>query len=95
MEARRIEIDGIAWLAWLSGGGAYGTGIIGNGVVEAVHFATADAPTTPVYEALLPAGAFEDLFDNELTHVFRSARRVVEMSEAPARPATRRLADQS
>ena len=78
-------------VAWRSGRSAYGTGICGLGNLEAVHFGNADAPEVPVYENLLAAGAFDNLFDEELRALLRSARRVVDASSVPERPATRRL----
>ena len=88
---RRCVIDGAEWRVWPSGGGAYGTGPCGLGNVEAVHFATADAPDVPVYEALIAAGRFDCLFDDEIVDVFRKARRVVDATQLAERQATRRV----
>lgn len=88
--ARRFACDGVDWLAWPSGASAYGTGTCGPASLEAVHFARADAPAQPVYEALLPAGRFYGLFDEELAALLRNATRIVDPSERPARPVNRR-----
>jgi hypothetical protein len=88
--ARQFECDGVAWLAWPSGAGAYGTGTFGPAALEAVHFARADTPAEPAYETLLPAGRFYGLFDEELATLLRAATRIVDSSERPAKPATRR-----
>lgn len=88
--ARSFECDGTQWLAWPSGSGAYGTGICGPASLQAVHFARADAPGQPAYEALLPAGRFYGLFDEELAALLHAATRVVDPSERPAKPVSRR-----
>lgn len=88
--ARQFSCDGVAWLAWPSGASAYGTGTCGPASLEAVHFARADAPAEPAYESLLPAGRFFGLFDDELVSLLRTATKVVDPAERPARPATRR-----
>jgi hypothetical protein len=88
--ARRFEADGLLWLAWLSGSSAYGTGTCGPAALEAVHFAHAEAPTQPVYEALLAAGRFHGLFDDELIALLRAATRIVDPSDRPVKAANRR-----
>jgi hypothetical protein len=85
-----FTVDGEAWVAWESGGGAYGTGNRGLGNVRAVHFARADAPDVPLFEALLGAGRFDDLFEEELLTLFRGARKVVDPGDVPIRPMGRR-----
>jgi hypothetical protein len=87
---RAFSMDGEEWLAWASGGGAYGTGNRGLGNVTAVHFARATAPDIPVLEALLAAGQFEDLFDAELIRLFGTARTIVDPADVPVRPIGRR-----
>ncbi len=86
---REFEFDGAVWVAWPSGGGAYGTGALGLGAVQAIHFARKETPETPLYEALLAAGAFETLFDDELSAVFRIARKIVDPAETGQRPSRR------
>lgn len=88
--ARRFTHDGGEWIAWASGGGAYGTGALGAAAVEAVHFARASDPAVPLFEALLPAGRFIGLYDDELINLFRAAVRVVDVSELPEPPIRRR-----
>lgn len=87
---RQFAYEGENWVAWTSGGGAYGTGNRALGNVESVHFARADAPATPVLEGLLPAGRFENLHDVELIQLFREARKVVNPADGPQRPLKRR-----
>ena len=90
MSVREIAIDGEEWVAWPSGCGAYGTGALGLGNVEAIHFAHSSAPTVAVLEALLAANTFYQLFDDELIRIFREARRVVDPAELGDKGATRR-----
>jgi hypothetical protein len=87
---RPLVVDGEEWVAWASGGGAYGTGNRGLGNVTAVHFARASAPDVPVLEALLAAGRFDDLFDTELAQLFGTGRTIVDPGDVPVRPAGRR-----
>lgn len=88
--ARRFVCDEQEWLAWPSGASAYGTGTVAPASLEAVHFARAEAPDTPAFEALLPAGRFYGMFDDELMVLLRRATKVAEPGERPLRPATRR-----
>ncbi len=87
---RAFACDAEEWVAWVSGAGAYGTGVHSLGNVEAVHFARAAAPELPVREALVPAGILEGLYDEELIAVLRSATPIVEPGSAGAKPAARR-----
>ena len=77
-EERQFDADGRMWIARLSGKGAYGTGSYGLGLLDAVHFFAADAPTVPVREALLARGRFETLFDDELIRLLGAATPIVE-----------------
>ncbi|MGH7468035.1 MAG: hypothetical protein ACRENP_08615 [Longimicrobiales bacterium] len=61
----------------MSGRGAYGTGPWGLAALQAIHFARADVPDVPVWEALLPAGRFPNLFQHELIALLHAARRIV------------------
>ena len=88
--ARHFMSDEVEWLAWLSGASAYGTGTCGTAAVEAVHFARADAPDRPAFEALVPAGRFHGLFEAELVALLKTATRVAEPGERPAKAANRR-----
>jgi len=74
---REITIDGVSWVVYSSGGGAYGTGHWGLAPFEAIHFARADSGDTPELEALLPSQRLDDLFDAELVALFRTARAIV------------------
>lgn len=87
---RNFIHDGMEWFAWPSGSSAYGTGTIGPAALEAVHFARSDAPEVPVYEALISARRFFAMFDDELITLLAGARKVVDPSERPLKPATRR-----
>ena len=87
---RRFTCDGGEWLCWPSGASAYGTGILGPAALEAVHFARGEQPETPAFEALIPAGTFFGLYDEELITILQGATKVVDASERPAKPATRR-----
>jgi hypothetical protein len=87
---RSLVCDDVEWVAWVSGGSAYGTGNRGLGNVEAVHFAHASAPTVPVKEALIARGRFESLYDEELIEVLRAACKVVDPATVPTRPVGRR-----
>jgi hypothetical protein len=64
-----FEYEGARWIARVAGAGALGTGRVGLGFVEAVHFCTADAPDKPLREALLAAGRFDTLHEIELAEL--------------------------
>jgi hypothetical protein len=87
---RSFIFDGVEWVAWASGASAYGTGTCGPAALEAIHFAPAEAPDVPVFEALVPAGRIDGLFDLELVEILRRATRVVDPGERPMKPANRR-----
>lgn len=86
---RRFVFDDVEWVACVSGRGAYGTGHWGLASLQAIHFARADSPDKPEYEALIAAGRFGDLYASELLELFQSARRIVipegGVSSAPRR----------
>lgn len=65
-----------AWIARLAGRGACGTGSYGLGLVDAVHFFTAEEPERPRREALLARGRFEDLFPEELRALLAGATEI-------------------
>lgn len=92
-EQREFEADGQSWIAWTSGAGAYGTGVLGTAQVAAVHFGRPDAPEVPVLEALAPAGDFHALFDDELIQLLRSARPIVEPIASTERRRPRSLSE--
>lgn len=85
-----FTVDGEAWLALPAGSGAYGTGHTGLAALEAIHFAPASTPAAPAFEALIPAGRFENLFEVELVALFRSATRIV-LPEPGAAPRAARF----
>jgi hypothetical protein len=70
---RTFEHEGRRWIARLAGKGAGGTGSYGLALLEAVHFAAAEAPGTPLREALLARSRFEGLFDSELAALLERA----------------------
>jgi len=76
-QVRRFRHEGDEWLAWLSGRGAVGTGALGLGPVDAVHFARAAESGRPLREALLARGRFEGLFDQELSTLLEAATPIV------------------
>ena len=82
--ARAFEADGEAWLAWVAGHGAGGTGHTGPGMVVAVHFARAEQRERPMFEALVPQHRFEGLYDVELRALLAAARAIPnDVSGAP------------
>lgn len=72
-DERTFELDGTNWMARAAGAGCYGTGGLGTARLLAVHFYAEAAPARPVREALLPAGRFPHLRDEELRALFESA----------------------
>jgi hypothetical protein len=70
---RGFDADDGAWIVRGAGEGAYGTGRTGTARLVAVHFFRADAPETPVREALVPAGVFPDMAAEELRALFGRA----------------------
>lgn len=87
---RAFVCDDVEWIAWPSGTSAYGTGTCGPAALEAIHFARADAPHRPAFEALLSAGRFYALFEEELVAALRGATRVADPGERPLKAANRR-----
>ena len=49
-----------------------------------------DTPERPAFEALLAAGRFHGLYEEELVTLWRGATRVAEPGERPVRAANRR-----
>ncbi len=72
-----FEAEGESWVAWVSGKAAGGTGGYGLGLFDAVHFAPANGPDSPLREALLARGAFVGLFEPELRFLLARARPIV------------------
>ena len=71
--AREFEVQDESWTVRTAGAGTYGTGVHGTARLLAVHFFRADAPETPVREALVPAGLFKGMRDAELRALFEGA----------------------
>ena len=65
-DSRSFMFDGALWIARVAGKGAGGTGSYGLGMIDAVHFYSADDPETPRFEALVARGRFEFMYDEEL-----------------------------
>jgi hypothetical protein len=74
---RTFTAEGRTWVARVAGHGALGTGHYSLGLVEAVHFALAEAPDVPVREALLPRGRLDALFESELAALLAGATPIV------------------
>jgi hypothetical protein len=73
---RQFEHGGRRWIARLAGNGGLGTGALGLGAIEAVHFLDAAAPDRPLREALLARGRFPLLFDAELRQLCDAAKPI-------------------
>lgn len=78
---RIIEVDGKEWIARVEGSGVGGAGELGGAYLVVVRFHPvkgdgAERRRGEVREALLPRGRFENLFDEELIALFRSAKPV-------------------
>lgn len=72
-DERTFELDDATWIARAAGAGCYGTGEVGAARLLAVHFFAAEAQDRPVREALIPAGAFPHLGEEELRTLFDRA----------------------
>lgn len=72
-DERTFELEGARWTVRSAGAGSYGTGRLGAARLLAVHFFREDEPELPVREALLPAGAFPNLREEELRALFQAA----------------------
>lgn len=72
-EERTFEMEDASWTVRAAGAGCYGTGELGAARLLAVHFFAGDAPDRPVREALVPAGSFPHLADEELRTLFQRA----------------------
>lgn len=83
---RTFEMDGIRWIAHVSGKSAAGTGPYGLAMLVAVHFSHAEEPARPRFEALLPRGRFAHLHDDELRALLRRSIRII----LPGGPETER-----
>lgn len=70
---RTFEAAGEEWTARIAGKSAGGTGGYGLGMLHAIHFLRGADPDRPLFEALLPRGRFEQLFDEELRELLRRA----------------------
>lgn len=68
-----FETEEGAWLARAAGAGVYGTSPVGAARLLAIHFFRESDPDTPLREALVPAGRFPHLHDEELRTLLESA----------------------
>jgi hypothetical protein len=79
--SRSFEHEGRHWIARVAGVGALGTGRLGLGLVEAVHFCDASAPDRPLREALVALGRFDALYDVELAKLCSEATAIPQPKE--------------
>jgi hypothetical protein len=79
--SRSFEHEGRRWIARVAGTGALGTGRLGLGLVEAVHFCDAGAPDRPLREALVALGRFDTLYDVELAQLCSEATAIPQPKE--------------
>lgn len=70
--ARIFEHEGRTWTARVAGAGAGGTGRLGTAAIVAIHF-WPEGSDLPTFEALLPRGRLEGLFDAELRELLTRA----------------------
>ncbi len=63
------------WVARVAGTGLGGTGRFASARFVSVRFFRAGA-AAPSFEALIPAGALQDLFDSELARLLATARPI-------------------
>lgn len=75
LPARRFVVDGLEWTARIAGETAGGTGRQGVAALVVVHFSRAGREQAE-RELLLPRGRIEELHDQELCDLFRTARAV-------------------
>ena len=68
-----FETEEGGWLVRRAGAGAYGTGRMGGARLVAVHFYRETEPENPVREALVPAGRFPHMGEEELEELFEKA----------------------
>jgi hypothetical protein len=73
----RFRVGDGEWLARKAGAGCYGTGRRGTARLVAVHFFRADEPDRPDREALMPAGTFAALREEELIEAWSRATPIV------------------
>ena len=72
LEREFERADGV-WIARNAGTGAYGTGRMGTARLVAVQFHRREEPGVPVREALMAAGRFPHLSEEELGELFDRA----------------------
>ncbi len=75
-DAQRSFLSGDElWVARVAGAGLGGTGQFASARFVSVRFFRTGA-AAPSFEALLPAGRFQDLFDSELAQLLASAQPI-------------------
>lgn len=70
---RAFQASGRTWVARVAGEGLGGTGRLATATFVIVHF-LAEGEQAPRFEALLPRGRFDGLFDSELQELLARAR---------------------
>ena len=71
---RTFHVDSEVWIARIAGEGGAGARALAPAPIVAVRFFRCDDPETPRRDALLPKGADERPYDDELIALFRTAR---------------------
>lgn len=72
-DGRPFTAAGVRWIAQLAGVGLGGTGRLGTASFAAIHFFQ-EGESAPRFEALLPRGRFQDLYESELAELLGAAR---------------------
>ncbi len=73
--ARSFQVGDESWVARVAGTGLGGTGHLASARFVGVQFFRA-GEAEPSFEALLPVGRFELLFDSELAQLLATARPI-------------------
>ena len=72
-DARAFSAGGLRWVARICGVGLGGTGRLGTAPFTAIRFFQ-EGESAPRFEALLPRGRLQDLYESELEALLAAAR---------------------